>query len=390
MDWRQLKYLGIGGLLAGISLTWSGCAFQGLEAGCPSPSAGLQVRTLSWKPDWSWRDVDMGHDGNFYFSPEVGDQAFWDDKRIKGDVVLKVTLGGSIERIRSGPEAVHEMAAIVPENPPDSRYSPGYLVVGTGGLWLSDDKHEQLRIMQIDSGFKSETILINRPDKLNTYRPGKEVFSDSSGTVYGRTGCGIFRLGQSPIERLYGENDHAACKLGDYGKPVAVFGPSFFASRFYYDSLLPDGSVYVPGTEVHWPYPDFTTRPKGSEIYRFKDGKAEVWAGAAELGDRDGMRGEARFGWITGMAAARDGTLYVSDSHYHRIRKISPTGEVTTLAGQGKPGSQGGSASSARFDTPGAVVLGNCHKLYVFDRNGVRELSLPPGADSERWGPPPA
>jgi hypothetical protein len=71
----------IGWMLAGF-----GCAAFGPELGCSSPAEGIQVRTLNWKPEWQWKDVDMGPDGNFYFSPEVGDESFDKKQAVKGDV----------------------------------------------------------------------------------------------------------------------------------------------------------------------------------------------------------------------------------------------------------------------------------------------------------------
>ncbi|MBF2052010.1 MAG: hypothetical protein IGS03_00930 [Candidatus Sericytochromatia bacterium] len=107
----------------------------------------------------------------------------------------------------------------------------------------------------------------------------------------------------------------------------------------------------------------------------------------AEAGFKDGLKEQARFNNPEFLTAARDGTLYVSDTGNHAIRQVSPTGEVTTLAGDGTAGSEDDKATQARFDTPRQILLGPCHRLYVFDNNGVREIALPPGPSSERWGP---
>src|SRR5688572_17585324 len=70
-------------------------------------------------------------------------------------------------------------------------------------------------------------------------------------------------------------------------------------------------------------------------------------------GSVDGPLAVARFGGPWGLALDAAGNLYVSDSGNHTIRRISPGGEVTTLAGRaGSRGFEGGPASEARFDSP--------------------------------------
>src|SRR6185295_4888288 len=59
-----------------------------------------------------------------------------------------------------------------------------------------------------------------------------------------------------------------------------------------------------------------------------------------------------------GVAVAADGTIYVADAgESNRIRKISPDGNVTTLAGGGE-GFADGAGTSASFNTPSALALG--------------------------------
>jgi hypothetical protein len=64
----------------------------------------------------------------------------------------------------------------------------------------------------------------------------------------------------------------------------------------------------------------------------------------------DGTGSAARFNWPYGVAVDKGGNVYVTDARNSSVRKVSPTGIVTTLAG--KPGSEGnanGTASAARF-----------------------------------------
>lgn len=85
-------------------------------------------------------------------------------------------------------------------------------------------------------------------------------------------------------------------------------------------------------------------------------------------GNLDGLRGAARFSFPSKAAIDSTGNVYVADEANHTIRKISPTGAVTTLAGSpGRSGGVDGTGSAARFSSPGGIVLDGTGNLYVAD-----------------------
>ena len=74
------------------------------------------------------------------------------------------------------------------------------------------------------------------------------------------------------------------------------------------------------------------------------------------------------FGGPTGIAADAGGNVYVTDQGNHTIRKISPAGNVTTLAGTAQaPGGADGVGSAARFNFPGSIAVSAAGRLYVAD-----------------------
>ena len=113
------------------------------------------------------------------------------------------------------------------------------------------------------------------------------------------------------------------------------------------------------------------------------DGTVTTVAGsAAARGNLDGAGGSATFNAPGGIAVDADGTLFVADTFNATIRKITPAGVVSTLAGAaGVRGDGDGSGGAARFNQPAAIALDAAGNLYVADNasNTIRRIA-PDGA----------
>jgi sugar lactone lactonase YvrE len=91
-------------------------------------------------------------------------------------------------------------------------------------------------------------------------------------------------------------------------------------------------------------------------------------AGAVYDASVDGTGISARFSSPNGTAVDGAGNIYVADSGNHTVRKITPTGVVTTLAGlPGVPGSSDGVGTTARFYSPNAVAVDGTGNVFVAD-----------------------
>jgi sugar lactone lactonase YvrE len=102
-------------------------------------------------------------------------------------------------------------------------------------------------------------------------------------------------------------------------------------------------------------------------------------AGTAGVrGSIDGTGAAARFAYPTGVAADSAGNVYVADSDNSTIRKITPGGVVTTLAGTaGLTGSTDGTGAAARFDSPNGVATDSAGNVYVSEwgNNTIRKIT---------------
>lgn len=98
-------------------------------------------------------------------------------------------------------------------------------------------------------------------------------------------------------------------------------------------------------------------------------GEVTTFAGAPlQFGSANGAGGAARFAQPRGLAVDSAGNVYVADGGNHTIRKITPAGDVTTLAGSpGQPGTANGTGSEARFNTPFGVAVDGAGNVYVAD-----------------------
>lgn len=106
-------------------------------------------------------------------------------------------------------------------------------------------------------------------------------------------------------------------------------------------------------------------------------GLVSTLAGDGTVGTRDGLAAQAQFNGPVGVAVDKTGQVYVADTYNDRIRVISPDGQVRTLAGGGLPGYADGVGKEARFDTPAALALDGQGNVWVADtrNNAIRKLA---------------
>jgi sugar lactone lactonase YvrE len=105
-------------------------------------------------------------------------------------------------------------------------------------------------------------------------------------------------------------------------------------------------------------------------------GEVTTFAGGP-LGDEDGTIANAKFRFPAGMAIDATGNLYVVDNNNHKIKKITPAGVVTTLAGSTQ-GDATGTGASAQFNYPDGLAIDAYGNLYVVDNANHKIKKITP------------
>jgi len=106
-------------------------------------------------------------------------------------------------------------------------------------------------------------------------------------------------------------------------------------------------------------------------------GMVTTLAGSGETGHADGAASSATFNGPIGITVDPRGVVFVADSYSDCIRKIEPDGQVTTIAGGGGPGLADGPRNTALFDTPSGILVNSDQSLIVADtgNNRLRKIS---------------
>jgi len=105
----------------------------------------------------------------------------------------------------------------------------------------------------------------------------------------------------------------------------------------------------------------------------------QAFVGNGSAGSSDGYGTSAYFSNPLNTAVDAQGNIYVADAGNHRIRKITPDGSVSTLAGSGMPGYADGTGVLASFQHPSALAIDATGNIFVSDQQNHRIRKITPG-----------
>jgi sugar lactone lactonase YvrE len=185
---------------------------------------------------------------------------------------------------------------------------------------------------------------------------------DSAGNVYVADGSGTEGASNDTIRKITpaGDVSTLAGSAGQAGSADGVGSAAQFNNPMGV-AVDASGNVYV-ADELN------TTIRKITPA-----GEVTTFAGmAGQAGSADGTGSSARFKFPRGVAVGPSGNIYVADTSNHSIRKITPDGVVTTLAGSGQAGFAEGAGAAAKFNFPSGVAVDADENIFVADSNNNR------------------
>ncbi|HEX8459545.1 MAG TPA: hypothetical protein VF656_19790 [Pyrinomonadaceae bacterium] len=169
----------------------------------------------------------------------------------------------------------------------------------------------------------------------------------------------FYRLRERPVPTVSGWRAVVSTHAGS-GAPGTIDNAAATGARFHNPfgvAVSREGHVYVADAGD-------SNRIRKIDA---SSGAVTTIAGGAE-GFADGAGGAASFNTPSALAIDALGNLYVADTSNHRIRKVTPEGNVTTLAGDGTEGARDGAAEAAQFNAPvGLAVSADGARVYVAD-----------------------
>jgi sugar lactone lactonase YvrE len=228
----------------------------------------------------------------------------------------------------------------------------GVAVDGSGNVYVADSSNHTIRkiapagvVTTLAGTAGSYGSADGTGSAARFYQP-RGVAVDGSGNVY------VADTGNHTIRKI---------------TPAGVV-TTLDAARFYRpNGVAVDGSgnVYVADTDNH-------------TIRKITPAGVETTLAGSSPGIADGTGSAARFYYPWGVAVDGSGNLYVADTYNHTIRKITPAGVVTTLAGTARSsGSADGTGSAAQFNQPAGVAVDGSGNVYVADtdNNTIRKIT---------------
>jgi sugar lactone lactonase YvrE len=295
-------------------------------------------------------DVAVDAAGNLY----VAD--YWYNR------IQKISANGTVSTLAGTGNvgAINGLGKLASFNRPS-----GLAVDGAGNVYVADAGNNLIRKITPDGTVSTLAGSVVAVDTSNTvteqplFAGPSGVAVDASGNVYVADAGNnrICVVSQSGNTRTLAGNGNAGANNGA-GKNATFNNPTGVA-------LDGSGNVYVAdmlNNMIRKVAPDGTT---------------STFAGNGDIGSKDGLDTAARFYFPNSLTVDAIGNVYVTDDINNLVRAITPAGAVTTIAGSGQAGAQNGLGTSASFNDPAGIAIDASGNLYVADANNnlIRKIT---------------
>lgn len=334
------------------------------------------------------------------------------------DMIRKITPAGVVSTVAGSPYAGGDHGNADGAGPAARFWAPSSVAVdAAGNVFVADSGNHEIRKIALDGTVTTLVLASNSPawpaggfypfflfggDKYglswgSQYSTGylSQIAVDRNGNLY----FGNYESGQGNDPPYYlvlkVDLSGVATALSQFPTLTSLAGPAldgsgnlFIGSASGLLRLSAAGTVTtVAGSTTGVSGAGLTITPTGDCIVADYEqvlkitpaGEIGILAGLpATPGSADGTGPSALFDSPSGIAVDANGNCYVADTGNNTIRKITPAGMVTTLAGKaGVPGSADGTASAAQFNAPSSIATDTAGNLYVADvvNSAIRKIN---------------
>ena len=299
--------------------------------------------------------IDAGH--NIYICDANNNRI----RKITPDGIVRTIAGGSRG---FGGDNGPALAAIfnLPQN---------IAVDATGNLYINDYNNNRVRKIDtvgIVTTIAGNGICCNSPDgglATAAYLETGPVTADSAGNVY-----------------VYDYRTNRIRRISPTGilQPFAGDGFEGFAGDGNSAALARFSQVYGLATDSANNVYVVDTNNERIRMIATGTNFISTVAGRSHFAGDGGPALAALLHRPAGAAVAADGTIYFTDTVNHRVRKITPDGTISTTAGTGDPGfsGDGGPAAQAKLYYPDAMTIDSAGNLYIVDQYDLRVRKITP------------
>ena len=296
---------------------------------------------------YRFNGITVDHSGNIYIDTQSG-QIF----KVSQSGLTTFLAGQTTETFKDGIGA--NASFKIPE---------GIAINSNGDIIIADVYNDRIRKLSTNSVVS--TIAGNgnegNVDQISaTFTTPEDVAIDASGNVYVADyfNSVIRKITPNKIVSTYAGGGPTIDPITDELLPKTFYAP-------YGIKGDANGNMYVADKTSY------------SILKINSTGVVTTFAGNGNIGHANGMSTSASFYFPTSVAVDKQGNVFVADSYNNMIRKITPAGMVTTVAGDGSKGLTNGLAAQASFNTPTYVAVDDEGNIYVSDsgNNLIRKIS---------------